>query len=265
MSSISLIQVFSHLSGMLTGGPITWPDLYNRDPSLKSFLDGKGKDKLLFQNEVEKTFQAYGVAVEKHPHLSFTFPPNWGYTKSLLSFVLKLVSTIGFSEIPYISDTLEEESLVQPVELFEMLRRLFSKLKSIHINMITDLEFLKPLCEISQTSREQKKQIFTLLLRFCFVIDNGIATPHPSFHKHVDHFVVAFMRISGVSLEGIQVQGTIKSGPTWVHKDGKKRIVCSSVATGKTCLNEKTCKFLHSKTDYGIMTTYCGKSLYCLL
>ena len=261
VSSISLIQVFSHLSGMLTGGPITWLDLYTRDPSLKSFLDGNGKDKTVFQNALVKIFQDYGVAVEKNPHLSFTFPPNWGNTRSLLSFVLKLVSIIGFSDIPYISDTLEEDSPVQPVELFKRLTRLFSKLKTFHINLITDLKFLKPLCEISQTSQEQKKQIFALLVQFCFVIDNGNATPHPSFHIHVEHFVVAFMRISGVSLEGIQVQGTIKSGPTWVHKDGKKHIVCSSVATGKDCRNRETCRFLHSTTENGIITTHCGKVL----
>ena len=261
VSSISLIQVFSHLSGLLIGGPITWLDLYNRDPSLKSFLDGKGKDKNELRNIVEQLLQQYGVAVEKHPHVSFTFPPNWGNTRSLLSFVLKLVSTIGFSEIPYVSDTLEKESPVQPVELFERLTRLFSQLKKFNIPLITNLDFLKPLCEISQTSQEQKKQIFALLVQFCFVIDNGIATPHPSFHIHVEHFVVAFMRISGVSLEGIQVQGTIKSGPTWVHKDGKKHIVCSSVATGKDCRNRETCRFLHSTTENGIITTHCGKVL----
>ena len=260
VSSISLIQVFSHLSGMLTGGPITWLDLYNRDPSLKSFLDRNGKDKTVFKNAVEKIFQEYGVAVENHPHLSFTFPPNWGNTRSLLSFVLKLVSTIGFSEIPYSSDTLEEESPVKPVELFNRLTKLFGKLKKIHITLITDMNFLKPLCEISQTSQEQKKQIFALLVQFCFVIDNGIATPHPSFHIHVEHFVVAFMRISGASLEGVRVQGTIRTGPTWVHNDSKKRIVCSSVATGKCCRNYEKCKFLHPITkEHWIITTHCGK------
>lgn len=67
------------------------------------------------------------------------------------------------------------------------------------------------------------------------------------------------MKIIGSSLEGVHVQGTIKSGPTWVHKDGKKRIVCSSVATGKDCRNGETCRFLHSKMEYGFLTTCCGK------
>ena len=152
-------------------------------------------------------------------------------------------------------DTLEEEGPVQPVELFERLKRLFSELKCFPIELITDLKFLMPLYDVSQTSPEQKKQVFALLVRFCFIINNGIATPHPYFRVHVEHFVVAFMKIIGSSLEGVHVQGTIKSGPTWVHKDGKKRIVCSSFATKKNCC-KKTCKFLHptNLAEYGIIT-----------
>ncbi len=259
VSSISLIQVFSHLSGMLTGGPITWLDLYNRDPSFMYFFAGNGKDKRELRNIVERAFEEHGVVVEKEPDLSFTFPPNWGNNKSFLSFVPKLVSTIGFDMIRYVSDTLEEESPVEPVELFERLTRLFSRLKVLHIHQIVDLNFLRPLYDVSQTSPEQKKQVFALLVGFCFIIDNGIATPHPYFHVHVEHFVVAFMKIIGSSLEGVHVQGTIKSGPKWVHEDGKKRIVCSSVATGKDCRKRETCRFLHSDMEYGIMTTHCGK------
>jgi hypothetical protein len=259
VSAISLIQVFSHLSGMLTGGPITWLDLYNRNPSFKSFFEGNGKDKMELRNIVENTFREYGVAVENNPHLSFTFPPNWGNTKTFLSFVSKLVSTIGFEMIRYVSDTSEEEGPVKPVELFKRLTRLFSGLKCFQIELITDLNFLRPLYDVSQTSPGQKKQIFALLVRFCFIIDNGIATPHPYFHVHVEHFVVAFMKIIGSSLEGVRVEGTIKSGPKWVHEDGKKRIVCSSVATGKDCRKRETCRFLHSDMEYGIMTTHCGK------
>ena len=256
VSSISLYQVFVHLSGMLTGGPITWDDLYKRDPSFKSFFEGKDKKDL--RSLMEKTFQKNGVTVSKLPHLSFTFPPNFGNQTSYISFVKHIVSTIGFEDITYISDTLEEESPVQPVELFKKLTKLFSQLKRIHIRLITDPNFLRPLCEISQTSPEQKKLIFALLLRFCFVIENDIATPHQSFHKHIDHFLVAFMRIIGASLEGVRVQGTIRSGPNWV-KDDKMYIMCSSVATRKDCRNPKTCTFLHSETEYGIITTHCGK------
>lgn len=45
----------------------------------------------------------------------------------------------------HVSDTLEEDSPVQPDELFKRLTRLFSKLKTFHINLITDLKFLMPL------------------------------------------------------------------------------------------------------------------------
>jgi hypothetical protein len=259
VSAISLIQVFSQLSDMLTGGPITWLDLYNRDRNLKFFFEGNGKDKRELRNIVEQIFQQYDVVVEKDPDLSFTFPRNWGNTEKLLSFVLKLVSTIGFEMIRYVSDTLEEESPVQPVELFKRLTRLFSRLRVLHINQIADLNFLRPLYNVSQTSPKQKKQVFELLVRFCFIIDNGIAKPHSYFPVHVEHFVVAFMKIIGSSLEGVHVQGTIKSGPKWVHEDGKKRIVCSSVATGKDCMKRETCRFLHSDMEYGIMTTHCGK------
>jgi hypothetical protein len=255
VSSISLIQVFCHLSGILTGGPITWLDLYEWNQSFKSFFQGQEKDKKALRNLVEKAFENNGVTVTKLPQLSFTFPPNWGNDRKYVQFVLKLVSTIGFEEIPYISGSSEEESVPDSTVLnvFEKLKRFFSSASSFRVPEISNLKFL------SQTSQEQKKRIFALLLQFCFAIKDDIATPHPNFHEHIDHFVVAFMRIIGASLEGVSVQGTIKSGPTWVHENGKKRIVCSSVATGKDCRNAKTCTFLHSETEYGIITTHCGK------
>ena len=254
VSYIDLTQVFGNLSWMLTGGPITWLDLYNQDPSLKSFFEGKDKKPL--RSLVEKAFESNGVTVTKLPHLSFTFPLDWNSVlKTLLSFVSNLVSSMGFSEIPYISGSSEEESVPDSTDgnVFDRLKILFCSASSFKVSEISNLKFL------SQTSPEQKKLIFELLLRFCFGIDHDIATPHPSFHIHVDHFLVAFMRIIGASLEGVSVQGTIKSGPTWVHKNGKKHLVCSSVATRNDCRNAKTCTFLHSKTEYGIITTYCGK------
>jgi hypothetical protein len=254
VSYIDLIQVLGNLSWMFTGGPITWLDLYKQDPSLKSFFEGK--DKKALRSLVEKAFENNGVTVTKLPQLSFTFPLDRNSVpKTLLSFVSNLVSSMGFSEIPYISGSSEEESVPDSTDenVFETLKRFFSSASSFRVPEISSLKFL------SQTSPEQNKRIFALLLQFCFVINHDIATPHPSFHKHVDHFVVAFMRIIGASLEGVSVQGTIKSGPSWVHKSGKKHIVCSSVATGKNCRNAKTCTFLHSETEYGIITTHCGK------
>lgn len=251
VSSISLNQVFVLLSGTLIGGPKTWIDLYNGDRSFQCFF--KGKDKKELRSLMEKVFKNHGVTVSKLPHLSFLFPSNFSSVKSHVTFMLELVSEIGVDEIPYISGSFKEESDLASTDetVFYSLIKFFSSASSFKISEIN--------LQVSEISPEQRKQIFALLVRFCFVIQNDIATPHSNFSVHVDHFVVAFMRITGVSLEEVRVQGTIRSGPTWVHKGGKKHVVCSSVATLRDCRKAKTCRFLHSKTEHGIITTHCGK------
>lgn len=237
-------QILPRESGSIDGA-----SLY-KIPILKRFAGGH-RNKTL-RSDIESVFTKFGVVIQKTPQMILIFPENW-MKNSFHAFINELVENLGFSEIEYVSDSSEDESLpISQPHLFESIKKVFSSAHSFQISKLHNFK-------TSAMSPEQKKLFFELLVRFCFIINNDIAIPHQNFRVHVEHFVVAFMKIIGASLEGVRVQGTIRSGPTWVHNDSKKRMVCSSVATGRNCRNHQKCDFLHSNTEHGIITTYCGK------
>jgi len=192
--------------------------------------------------------------------MSLHFPETW-MNDSFTQFITQLTEKLGFSEIEYVpeSSSLKEDIPDSTNPVFNKLKKFFLEHTSIRLVMMNSNNFYGDICNVSRKKFiESTNPLFNLFVQFLFTIQNGVATPHHQFNLHVGHFVLAFMKVIGASLEGIHVQTVIKSGPDWISGKNKQNIVCSSVATGRKCRNGK-CMFLHvANGDYGIISLHTG-------
>jgi hypothetical protein len=262
--SISLCELFFEL--IPTDGGILQSTTLYQDPSLAMFAGGK--DNKPIRAFIEQSFRESGVEIKKKPESVFIFPTDW-ITKSFKLFINILCFGFGFSEIEYVkssSSSLKSIRQAPTNPVFGRLVDFFKDKKSFNILTLNLASFYKEVCGVSMDAFIQsRKDQFNLFLRFLFTIDANVATPHPRFNQHVEHFVLAFMRVIGASLDGIQVQAVIKSGLPRINDETKQFIVCSSVATGRSC-RKQDCQFLHTNTpDYGIVSTHKGNVIILCL
>jgi hypothetical protein len=253
--SITLQELFIQVFPIETGGDITGADLY-QNRTLLAFAGGKLKKPI--RAFIEGALLDSGVKIQKTPQSTFVFPMNWGICELSL-FVSQLCETFGISEIPYVDDSsLKHDVLHSTNKAFLSLVKLFDN-QSFNISSLNHQSFYKGICGVSKDAfMKSMKELFDLYLKFMFTINGNVATAHPNFNLHVKHFVLAFMKVIGASLEGIQVQGIIKSGPEWIYGGQTMHMVCSSVAIGRDCRKPK-CNFLHMNTfNYGIVSTSTG-------
>ena len=251
---ITLHEVFFNLLP-IEGGPVDGAFLY-QSPSLKLFAGGPHNKGLRII--IEDEFKTSGVEIQKTPQMTLVFPENW-MKDSLSQFIARLVEKLGFSEIECVAESSKEDIPTLQNQSFLRLTNFFTRNAEISLNSLNSRKFYEKVCGVSEDAfMGSIKDQYNLFLRYLFTINKGVATPHRYFNAHVEHFVIAFMNVIGASLEGIQVQAVMKSGPEWIHGDQRKHMVCSSVATGKDCIKQK-CDFLHMKThDYGIVTSDTG-------
>ena len=247
---ITLHEVFFNLLP-IEGGPVDGAFLY-QSPSLKLFAGGPHNKGLRII--IEDEFKTSGVEIQKTPQMTLVFPKDW-MKDSFSQFIARLVEKLGFSEIECVAESSKEDIPTLQNQSFLRLTNFFTRNAEISLNSLNSRKFYENVCGVSEDAfMGSIKDQFNLFLRYLFTINKGVATPHRYFNAHVEHFVIAFMNVIGASLEGIQVQAVMKSGPEWIHGDQRKHMVCSSVATGKDCV-KKNCKFLHAKTsNYGIMS-----------
>ena len=254
--SIRLEELFFELLPT-EGGNIEGATLY-QSKTLAAFAGGKNNKWI--RTLIENALRASGVEIRKTPQAIFVFPKNWG-NDSFSLFVSQLCLTLGVSEIPYVeSSSFKEEDVSTPMnKVFLRLTDFFNRNTSFVIQSLNQASFYRDICGLSREAIvNSTKEIFNLLLQFLFTIDKTVATAHPSFNQHVEHFVFAFMKIIGASLEGIQIRAVIKSGPDWIYSRQTMYMVCSSVATCHDCF-KKNCDFYHVKTsDYGIVSSHTG-------
>ena len=257
---ISLHEVFYGIIPTV-GGSIDGASLY-KNPSLKRFAGGHCNK--ILRTTIEGVLSEFGVEIQKTPHMIIVFPENW-MKEHFSHFIKRLVENLGFSEIEYVAESSSSivESFLPMIQLknivFNTLVNFFKSHANFKLILFNTDPFAK-LCGVEKISIMNKKKIsFFLFMKFFFTIEKDVATPHQRFHEHIDHFVVAFMKLIGACVNGIDIQAVIKSGHNYVKDKTKKMIVCSSVATGQTCRSIQRCSFLHSKTtDYGLITSHTG-------
>ena len=261
---ISLHEVF-FLRFPTSGGSIDGASLY-QCPRLKLFAGGHQKKDL--RHMIEGELINCGVEIQKTPQMTLVFPEHW-MKEHFSKFITQLVENIGFSEIEYVAESSSIDSFrkeiaqsdVQHSNVFNHLSVLFMSNNTIDLSFLNTAKFATVCGVPTENICAVKKEIFGLFVKFLFEIENGVAHPHPSFYEHVDHFVVAFMKLIGACLNGIVIQAVIKSGPKWVFSDKTPKVkVCASVAMmGQRCRKIEKCSFLHTETtDYGIITSHTG-------
>ena len=237
-----------------------------KNRSLKKYFAGKTPEKIYLQKQMEDSFVNNIGFAERSPLLSFTLHENW--KSSFETFINALSSKLGVSEIPYVEDDLrcrEDEvstAVPSPNVSFEILKLYFKRNNVVDFGKLSSKEFCQSLGIDQSLVKENWKYIFPVFLQFLFRIEKTRAISDKHFAAHVPHFVIAFMKALGLSLDGIQVLETIKSLPTNWEDDGKGRwvIVCSSSATGLKC--KKDCKFHHptnkDTAEIGVITNTNG-------
>jgi len=190
----------------------------------------------------------------------FIFPKDW-FKNFFGSFVERLTSTLGFSEVPYLGETSKNTT-------FSFINNYFKVNGDFSMGMLTESESM-PMFAIDPLTLKMNhllyKQTVALFRRFlCHVNEEGLVTPHINFKDHMPHFVLAYMRLIDVPLTGISLPSVIKTGPVSVWISNKRDplvVVCSSVALNKRC-NNSNCGFLHpiqSNCEFGIVTTHTEK------
>ena len=188
----------------------------------------------------------------------FIFPKDW-FKNFFGSFVERLTSTLGFSEVPYLGETSKNTT-------FSFINNYFKVNDDFSMGMLTKSKSM-PMFAIDPLTLKMNhllyKQTVALFRRFlCHVNEEGLVTPHINFKDHMPHFVLAYMRLIDVPLTGISLPSVIKTGPVWRSNQREPLVVvCSSVALNKRC-NNLNCGFLHpiqSNCEFGIVTTHTEK------